>query len=251
MTRSIARSFPWGASLAACALLASETAGAQEPDGFLFQVPYVTVTARVGYTMPHLGSDLFDFTREQLTLGRSDFNAPYVGGELGIRITERLDLVAGGGWTGGRSSSEFRDWVGEDDLPIEQQTSFQRSYLTAGAKLYLTDKGRRVGSFAWVPSGVAPYVGVSAGRAWYVFEQEGDFVDFETLDIFPERFRTTGSGWTGQVAVGLDVSLTSRFLLNGEARYGWAKAPLDTDFVGFGDIDLSGAQATVGLGIRL
>ena len=60
-----------------------------------------------------------------------------------------------------------------------------------------------------------------------------------------------GNGFTAQAAMGLDVSVSSRLFLNGEARYGWATAGLGQDFVDFADMDLSGFRIAVGLGVRL
>lgn len=224
---------------------------AQSPDGFLFRAPNLTLTARLGYAFPTLRGDLVDFTTERLTVSESDFDTPLIGGELAILVSQRLDVIVGGGYASGASTSEFRDWVGEDDLPIVQDTRFHRSYLTGGAKLYFTDRGTTVGSFAWVPAAVAPYASVGIGGAWYSFEQEGEFVDYETLDVFVDRFASSGGGFTAQAALGLDVAWGTRMFLNGEGRYSWAEAGLDQDFVGFGTVDLSGFQATVGLGFRL
>lgn len=220
-------------------------------DGFLFKPPSVTLGVRLGYAMPRAGSDLFDFTTDQLTLDRSDFNAPVIAGELGVRITERVDGTLYVGYAGGQTRSEFREWVDTDDRPIEQVTEFARTSLTGGAKVYLMDRGRRIGRFAWVPTRWMPFVGASAGLVWYRFEQQGDFVDFETLEIFAERFRSSGTAFTANVAAGLDVALSSRFLISSEARYGWGRGDLNADFVGFDALDLSGFQLTLGVGARL
>ena len=40
-------------------------------------------------------------------------------------------------------------------------------------------------------------------------------------------------------------------LLNGEARYTWARGPMGRDYVGFKRIDLSGLAVTAGLSLRL
>lgn len=85
---------------------------------------------------------------------------------------------------------------------------------------------------------------------WATFEQEGEFVDFETLDIFADEFRSSGATATGHVMAGLDISLNKRFILTGEGRYSWASLELDRDFVGFEDLDLAGFRATVGISAR-
>jgi len=228
-----------------------QPASAQRDPGFLFGTPRASVTLKVGYSVPRAGSDLFAFTQRELTVEKDDFNGASISGDLGIRLSERLDLTFGVGYAGSFTRSEFRDWVDADDLPIEQETRFHMVPMTVGAKAYLTDRGRNIGSLAWVPQGqINPYLGVATGLTWYRFEQFGEFIDFETLDIFPENFLSNGFGPTVHILGGVDVSVTPRLYFTGEGRYGWASAALDQDFVSFDDLDLAGFQASAGIGFR-
>jgi hypothetical protein len=219
-------------------------------DGFLFRPPAVGFTVFGGFARPDAGSDIFDFATEQLTLGRGDFNSPAVGADVAVRLTPRTALTLGAAYAGRATRSEFRDWVDGDEQAIEQSTEFARVPVTVGVKAYLTPPGRSIGQFAWVPARYAPYVGVGGGAMWYRFRQTGDFVDFETLDIFRDEVESSGWTPTAQGLAGLDVSLTPRLVLAGEARYLWARAPLDGAFQGFDPIDLSGLSATLGFSVR-
>jgi hypothetical protein len=227
----------------------AEDAAAQGP-GFRFTPPTATLGVRIGYALPRAGSDIFDFTREQLTVNQSDFNAWYLGGELGIRIIEHLDLALNLGYERSDTRSEFRDWVDDDDLPIEQDTRFTRIPLTLGVKAYPWERGRRISRFAWVPKRWAPYVGGGAGVVWYRFDQIGDFVDFETLEIFSSEFESRGSTPLAYLSAGVDVSLGSRWLVSGEGRYAWAGTEMERDFVDFDNIDLAGFRMTAGFSVR-
>ena len=122
--------------------------------------------------------------------------------------------------------------------------------ITASAKLYLTPRGRELGTLAWVPSRVAPYVGAGGGVMWYQFRQQGDFVDSGDLGVFPADL--TSEGWTpaAQGFAGLDVSLSPRMALTTEARYTWGRATLGEDFSQFDKIDLSGIAVTAGITFR-
>lgn len=234
-------------------LVLASPASAQSDPGFLFGTPRASLALKVGYSMPRGDSELFQFTQEELTVDENDFNGAAVTGELGIRISERLDLMAAVGYSGSRTRSEFRDWVDEDDFPIEQTTQFDMVPVTVGIKAYLNERGRQIGSLAWVPESqtVNPYVGAAAGVTWFRFEQFGDFIDYETLDIFPDHFLSEGAAPTVHVLAGLDITLSPRLFFTGEARYGWANAPLDDgNFVGFDDLDLAGFQASAGIGFR-
>ena len=236
------------------ALLASFSASAAleaQVDDFLFGQPNISLFARFGYSLASANSDIFDFTSEELTVNKSDFGSFAFHGEFAIRLEDRLDLGIGVGIESSTTTSEFREFVGTDDLPIVQQTTFGRYPVTVGAKYYLADRGRSIGEFAWIPAKLAPYVGAGGGIMPYRFVQEGEFVDFQTLDIFLDRFESTGVGVMGYVAAGLDVSLGKRWIVNGDARYSFASAGMDQDFVDFDNIDLSGLRFALGFGVRL
>jgi hypothetical protein len=149
--------------------------------------------------------------------------------------------------------SEYRDWVDQDDLPIEQTTRLTRVPVTGSLKVYLTPPGRQIGQFAWIPSRVTPFVGAGAGFTWYRFQQQGDFVDFLTDELVIFNSSVTDDGWaqTTQLFGGADVSLGARYALTAQIRYSWASKNMSFTFEDFDDIDLSGVQATVGFLVRL
>lgn len=240
--------------LCAAALLLAVPARAQLPpsgDGFLFREPRLTATLRAGYGHATAGSDVFGFATDQLTLERRNFDGFAVGGELAVRLAPRVDVLIGASYAGREATSEFRDWVDQDDLPIEQTTRFERVPLTVGARAYLLPRGRSVGRFAWIPAPIAPYLGGAAGTIWYRFQQQGDFVDFETQDVFADRLESQGWAPAVQALGGVDLSLSPRFALTLDGRFTWAEADLDAAFQQFDPIDLSGFAATLGLSLRI
>ncbi len=239
-----------GAALIGGAVLLPGQAWAQGGSGFLFDPPRASIGAKFSYSVPSAGSDIFGFAREQFTLDGGDFRSPQVGGEFAVRVTERLDLAADLGWTRSRQRSEYRDWVDLDGLPIEQDTTFERTSLTLGAKYYLKDRGRRIGQFAWVPNGVAPYVGAGVGVMWHDLVQSGDFVDIHTYDVYSDRLQTTGVAPIADVRAGADIPVGRAVFLTGEARYNFGSGPSRGDYVGFGDTDLSGLTLTFGISFR-
>ncbi len=219
-------------------------------DGFLFGTPKATLSVQVGYADAGAESELFNFVTEQLTLDRGDFAGLTAASTVGIGLTPRLDLTLSAGYAGSESSSEFRDWVDLDDRSIEQRTRFYRVPIVAGARLYVLPRGRTISPLAWIPAAYAPYVGVGGGMVWYRFHQSGDFVDFETLDVFADELKSSGWAPAAQFLAGLDVSVHPRVALTGEARYLRASAKLDGDFQGFDPIDLSDLSATAGISVR-
>ncbi len=223
--------------------------------GFLFGAPRAAFTLKGGFNQPRAasgngGQSLWDLTREQFTVGNSDLAGVSITAELAVRANERFDVTFAFGYALTEPHSEYRDWVGDDDLPIEQVTSFSTKPMTIGFKAYLRDRGRSVGSLAWIPRTWNPYVGVAGGVVSYRFEQYGEFIDYETYDIFEDNLLSEGRAPTIHLIGGMDFSINRHLLLVGEARYGLASAPLDSDFVGFSDLDLAGFQVTGGITLR-
>ena len=233
----------------ALVMLAATPIAAQSAD-FLFRQPSVTLGVRGGWAVPRAESEIFAFTTEQLTVDRSDLSGFAFQADLAARVRDHLDVVLSVGHSRSAVRSEFREFVDTDDLPIEQNTRFQRTPVTIGVKAYLKDRGRSVSRFAWVPSGWTPYVGAGAGLMVYEFTQIGDFVDYETLDIFDRGFRSKGTTPAAHLATGLELSMGPHVLATGEARYLWGRADMSRDFVDFDRIDLSGFQITVGVAAR-
>lgn len=232
-------------------LLAAAPVEAQRAD-FLFGRPNLTLSLSTGWAMPAEGSDLFSETRNLLTVKPGDFGSYLVLVEGAVRVTEHFDAVLGLEHAGSTVRSEMRRFVTQDDQPIPQATAFKRTRLMGSVKWYVVPRGRRVSEYVWVPNAWSPYIGAGIGFSWYDFHQYGDFVDFQTLDIFETRLRSDGRGFTQHAMAGADVSLTARFLIRGEYRYIWGSAPVDQHvFEGFNDIDLSGSRITVGIAVRM
>ncbi len=247
------------AALAALVVLAAAPAATTAQsggDGFLFQQPRVSFSFRAGLSMPQAGSGtndrptLWDDAREFFTIQSSDFAGPLIVGEMAIRVNNALDLTLGVGHHSASVSSEYRDWEGDDGLPITQTTTFSTTPFTAGLRFYPLPRGRSVGTLAWVPNRINPFVGIAGGIVRYRFEQHGEFIDFVTSDIYRDGFLSDGQGATVHFSGGVEIGLNRHLMLAGEARYGIGSGPLSSDFVGFPDLDLAGLNLSAGLTAR-
>jgi len=242
----------YAALLAATAIAAvSRPSLAQSAgDGFLFHVPGGSWGVYGGFDRAIAGSDVFSFVTKQLTLNRADFSSAKFGSNVAIRLSPSNDIVFDVSYASISRRSEFRDWVDQNNLPIEQTTSLRRIPITLSVKHYLASRGRSIGRFAWIPAARATYVGIGAGLMEYRFHQVGDFVDFQTLNIAPDEFES--KGWTPELhaLAGVDLALSRFIVLTGEARYTWAKGPMSRDFIDFNRIDLSGISVTAGFSLR-
>lgn len=247
--------FAWVPRVALAAVVGSIAAAAplsaQGGEGFLFRQPKITLKFETGYSVQAATGDVLDHTRSRYSVGWRDLDSPYIGGEVAYRATERWDVSFGVGLTDASVDSEDLVFIGTDDLPIEQVTELRVIPVTVGAKYYLNDRGRRISRFAWVPNRLAPYVGASVGFASYRFQQWGDFVDEETLDIYFDRLVSEGEGALMRGLAGATLSLGKQFELSGEARYTFASAEMSrNDFSQYGPIDLGGFQAVIGIAAR-
>lgn len=229
-------------------------APAQAQDGFLFDEPRVTLSLRAGHHFASAGSDIYDEFTQLLTLEKRDFSGTALVGELGIRLAPRFDLVASAGRVESTASSESRTHTA--DPPILQTTTLRRTPITATLRYYPLQRGRSIGSNAWIPVRFTPWFGAGGGALQYDLEQSGEFVDYETCDaanecdIFTGVFESDGWARTLHVAGGADYWLTTRLGVSADVRYQWGSAPLGSSFQGFDDIDLGGLQGTVGLSVR-
>ena len=239
--------------IAVGALVVADTAAHAQGSrarGYLFREPPATLTIFGGLAQPGANSQIFDLTFTELTASRRDFLGLDGGVDLAVRVGERLDLVFGVSRTSARHNSEFRDWVDQDDLPILQSTAFRRTPLGVMLRYNLRDRGRAIGSYSWIPAPVVPWVGLGGGAMHYKFEQAGEFVDFETLDIFFDQFSAEGWAPFAQASVGAGWTLLPSLQLTTELRYLYGRSAMSEPFVGFDRLDLSGLSTVVGITLR-
>lgn len=251
MSRFSRRALRHGALLVAVVAATPAITHAQDDGrGFLFGAPTGTFTLEGGWAVAAAGSDLFSFTTNQLTLRRRDFSSPTYGADLAFNVRARTQVELSANISEADKGSEFRNFVDNNQQPIEQTTSFRRVPVTIGVKEYLGNPGQSIGRLAWIPSRFAPYVGASAGVTWYQFKQSGDFIDFSTNNVFSDNYQSRGWGPAAQADVGVDYSIGPRYALTTEAKYLWSKGPVSNDYTGFHNVDLSGLATTVGFTVR-
>lgn len=219
-------------------------------NGFLFGSPYGILTLRGGFASPNEGSDLFSFVRKQLTVNRGDFASSSFGVDVAFFVRPRLAVQVGIASSERTIGSSYRDWVDNSRNEIEQTNLLKRTPMSAGLRYYLMPPGRALGELAWVPSRVSAYASAGVGITWYRFRQSGDFVDYQTLDVFPATLNSAGHATSQFAALGGEYTLSPFLALTGEARYDHANAKLASSFSGFDRMDLSGLAYTMGLSVR-
>jgi hypothetical protein len=226
---------------------ANSTGQSQGTPDFLFGRPKGSIGIRSGWLFARAGSDLFTFVQDRLTIDRKDFNAPALAVDLGIVVAPRTEVLFGFDFSRSSTTSEYRAFVDNNRRPVTQDTRLQQINFSGSLKFALVPRGREVSRYAWIPRTVTPYVGAGGGTLGYELRQEGDFVDFVSLRIFSDTFRS--KGWTPSAHVfgGVDIKLWRRLYFTSEARYLWSHARLGRDFSGFQPIDLAGLKMTAGI----
>ena len=218
------------------------------PDSdFLFRRPRGLLSIRGGVLLPSENSDLYDFLQDQFTIDSGSFDSPSFAVDLGYSLTPRLDIVGGFDLAKKTVDSEYRDFVDNNLLPIQQQSTLRQNSFTGSARFALLSRGRPVGTYAWIPTRVQPYVGAGGGIVFWEFRQTGDFVDFQDSEVFSDVFESGGASLSGHVLGGVDIQLYKRLFLATEGRYVWANGDLSNEFVGFDPIDLSGLRLSAGI----
>lgn len=241
-------------------VVAPGTIRAQSPESpdFLFGRPGGMVGFRTGWLFARADSDLFDFVREHLTIDKNDFNAPAIGADVDVALTDRASIVGAFEFTQASKTSEYRDFVDNQRLPINQTTWLREMNLSGSFKFALTPRGREISSRAWIPAIATPYVGAGAGVLRYEFKQSGDFIDIDTpdLEIFTRTLRSTGWTPSAHVFGGVDVRIYRRLYLSAEGRYLWASTTPNCETTrdgspvcAFADLglDLAGFRALAGI----
>ncbi len=224
---------------------------AQGGDGYLLKQPTATIKFESGYGFQAASSEVFTFVRQEHTIGERDFDSPYFGAELGFRVNEHFDVALSAGYQSASVLSEFRRFVDQDNLPINQVTELRQIPMAVGLKYYPFARGRSLGRFAWVPRTVSPFLGAGIGMVASTFEQTGDFIDFLTDDIFYDQYTSEQNAFLTRLSAGVNVSIANAFLFSLEGRYGWSQSPMNGgDFVDFDPIDLDGLQLIGGLAFR-
>jgi hypothetical protein len=220
------------------------------PD-FLFGRPDGSIALRGSWVLPRAGSDLYAFIERELTVEDGDFNTVAFATDFGMTVTPRTDIVIGLEYSRASVASEYRNFVDNNRLPIEQTTRLTEANVSGSVRFALAPRGRDVSRFAWVPSRVVPYAGVGAGMLWYEFQQSGDFIDAldQRRPVFAAALQSRGWTPSAHVLGGVDVQLYRRWYLTLDGRYLWAAADLDSDFERFEPIDLAGFR--FGAGVNL
>lgn len=229
---------------------------AQSRADYMLGRPKATLTLRVGAARPNASDGVFAATgtngQRLLTLDADKFLGVSAGGDIGVPLSQRVELQLSATVASRRVESEYRDFVDNNDLPIAQATRLRRAPVSIGLRYNLVPAGRSVSRLAWVPAKLVPYVAAGGGAMYYKFQQEGDFVDFRStnLDVFAAKLEAKGWAPLAYAAGGITWAVLPAVAINTELRYDHSRTPLKGDYTGFDNTALSGLGLTTGFQFR-
>jgi len=194
---------------------------------------------RLGGFLPRADSNLFHDDNELYTVDKGDWRGLFGGAEFSLGLGSHLELGFHLDGYGRNVHTSYRDFVRESGREIQQ--TLRLNVVPLGVSLRFLARGEK--------GTLTPYVAVGPDIVFYEYEEFGDFVDFETLDVREDAFLSRGAAPGFHVAAGLRVPINYDFSVVGEGRYEWAKDDMGDDFRG-NRLDLSGAAFTLGVNIR-
>lgn len=160
-----------------------------------------------------------------------DFNGGSVGGEWLFGIGDYFDAGVGLGYYQRTVPSVYLDFVNDDGSEIFQE--FRLRIVPITATVRVLPFGRN--------TAVEPYFGGGLGIFNWQYSEVGEFIDFNTFDVFRDRFVADGTDVGGLILGGVRVPFADRYSAGVEIRYQSAvgRVGIDQGFLNE-SIDLGG-----------
>ncbi|MCK4890748.1 MAG: hypothetical protein KAS21_05960 [Candidatus Aminicenantes bacterium] len=194
---------------------------------------------KIGIFSPMLESDLWEVNKENLYFSNEDLQSIYYGVEYEHFIGRHFSMAFEAGTFEKTVYSQYKDYEYDDGSPIYQDLFLSISGIEANIKIYPIGH-RKVFN---------PYIGAGVGVYFWEYEQWGDFIDFNTWEVYE------GYGYTEKYSAGFNFKggFVFRFKrhmgISFEAKYQYLKGQLSNLFEGFEKLDLSGLTLNIGLNL--
>jgi len=202
-----------------------------------------TFGVRIGVFSPDGESNFFDENFDVFT-GRAD---DYEDGSLAIdfawRMRPQIDVLASLGTYEGSQTQGYRDAAVDPFLDgVLHDSELSITPLTIGLRA-------RLGGEDAV---IRPYLGAGAGFYWWRYREFGDFVEFDPVDpnndqVITAAFESESVTLGFYVQAGFEIAVRPTWSIYVDGRWHQADDELGDDFEGFGDIDLSGREVSIGV----
>jgi hypothetical protein len=200
---------------------------------------------KLGSFFPGGDSQVWTLNTETFDFDVGDFNYWMGGVELDLELTNYLDVAIGFDGYNRRVESTYRDFVRDGGAEIPQNFKLKVLPITGGLRLLPLGKFRKL----------IPHVAVGTGLYYFDYQEEGDFIDGTSFEVFPGTFHDRGFVPGLQAGAGAEYMFSEGiepgegWYLFGQFRRHWVSAELAGDFTGE-KLDLGGAEIAFGLSLR-
>lgn len=198
-----------------------------------------------GFRVLNVTSDLFTANEFDFGITDDDLRTSGFGFEFDFAVLPRVDISIGFDNGDAETYGSYLDLVYEDGGEIEHLAQLAMTELSLGVRFRLLGGATRV----------RPYLIGGVTGAYYRYTEIGDFVDFDTADIYYDEFEERSFLPGFFAGAGADVAVVrlpdgGRVELFGEFRYARSQGEHTEGFAGFGDLKLDRSGGLFGLRVR-
>ena len=203
------------------------------------------LSLHTGFRAVDIQSGLFADNKQDFGIRERDFLAARYGLEFDFTGLPLIDIVIGVE-TGEREIySSYLDYTYDDGSEIEHATRLGLTEVTLGGRIRLT---RGSGRFQ-------PYLLGGFSGTFYRYSEVGDFVDFQTDEVFYDEFVENSFQPGFFAGAGADVALVQRpygrsIAVFGEFRYARSQGTHQNAFNGFGNLTVGRYGGIFGVRFR-
>ncbi len=198
--------------------------------------PAQQVNFKFGLVSPLQSSDLWEDNLYNLSYEKADFQALNFSVEYLQQFHKHLGFYLEGSRYNKTVTADYRDYEYSDGSAILQSMHLSMTALEAGIRFNILP----------YRSAFSPFIGAGVGLYFWQYEQYGDFIDFQTDEIY-EGFSDQEAIAVGlHVKGGLAIRVSRNFGLLLEGKVHWAEGELGEYFEGFEPFDLSALSLSVG-----
>jgi len=194
--------------------------------------------AQLGLFEPEGDSRYWNDKAIDFTGGVEDLDDISLGISYVRYLSDRVGVQFGTTFYEGETEQAYVEFTDNNGFDIFHSTRIEQNSLTVGVLLHLLDRD----------AAVVPYVGAGGGLYTWELTEAGEFINFDRVPatIFSGTFIDDGEVLGYYLQAGVEIPLGTSTALFAEARWNQADDDLSGDFAGFGELDLSGTDVSVG-----
>jgi hypothetical protein len=189
-------------------------------------------------------------TEEIFIFEVEDLNDLVLGMDFTTSINRVVEFGIGRDYFHSSVTSEYRDYIGDDGLPILHDTTLEILPIQVSMKFLPGGRYSDKGKYFYTLNKVVPYIGGGLGLYLWEYRESGEFIDSDDMSIFLDSYASDGAAVGLHAMAGVEIPFDPTWSILLEAKYTAVEDELDNDFSGYGDIDLGGWSFSLGASFR-